>query len=269
MADIRHLLVQRRDELGLSQADVAQRIGCDVRSYGRVERGESTPRRGETRQRYAKALRLSPEQLAIALGNPPSPNGKGAAPGWLTLYTGLEQQADSIRNYEATVIPGLCQTRRYAEAMLRSDITERTDAAIARLVGMRLARQEALYRDHDPLHLHVVFDEVALRRVAGTAAVMAELLDHLIELAERPNVEAQVLPFSVGAHPFGFGSFVILESASDLPAVVYVESRSTARYLESEAEVEAHAAAFDHLAELALPPAETVEFIQTLRETYA
>lgn len=267
MAETRHLLVERRDQLGLSQADVARLIGCDVRSYGKVERGEATPRRGETRQRYARALQLSTEQLAVALGAASTSNGKGAAPGWLTLYAGLEQQAASVRNYEATVIPGLCQTRAYAEAMLRSDITDRTDADIARLVEMRLARQEALHRAADPLQLHAVFDEVALRRVAGSPAVMVELVDHLVELADRQNVELQVLPIAAGAHPFGFGSFVILDSSNDLPAVVYVESRSTARYLESEAEVEAHAAAFEHLAELALTPAATVEFIRQLRET--
>ena len=39
---------------------------------------------------------------------------------------------------------------------------------------------------------------------------MAAQLGHIAEMAGRPNVTVQVLPFAAGAHPAMLGSFTVL-----------------------------------------------------------
>lgn len=69
-------------------------------------------------------------------------------------------------------------------------------------------------------------DEAVVRRQVGGTSVMRRQLEHLEELATRPGITIQVLPFALGAHPGMLGPFVLLEFTD--PAddnVLYLESR--------------------------------------------
>lgn len=254
----------------MSQERLAELVGCSVGAVRDWEQGRRHPQ-PDTRPALARALDVSLPDLALLLsGKPPAVRNDGhreVAPGWLSIFVGLEQTASTMRTYEPTVLPGLLQTCAYAEAILRADITDRTDEDVARLVDMRLDRQSVLTRSPSPLYLSAVVDEVAVRRVAGSSRVMADQLDHLVAVAGWPNVELQVLPFAAGAHSVGFGAFYILAFPWGNESV-YVENRATAFHLESPGEVAAHAAVFAELARLALSPSESVEFIRAVGETY-
>lgn len=256
----------------MSQERLAELVGVSVGAVRDWEQGRRHPQ-PDTRPVLARVLDVSLPDLALLLaGKPPvaltrNDGHHELAPGWLTIFAGLEQTASTMRTYEPTVLPGLLQTPAYAEAILRADITERTDEDVARLVEMRLDRQAVLTRVPSPLYLSAVVDEVALRRIAGNRRVMADQLDHLLDVAGLPNVELQVLPFAAGAHAVGFGAFYILAFPWGHESV-YVENRATAFHLESPAEVAAHAAVFAELARLALTPADTVEFIRAVGESY-
>jgi hypothetical protein len=64
------------------------------------------------------------------------------------------------------------------------------------LVTARMERQVILDRADPPL-LWVVIDEHALRRPVGGRKVMAEQLDHLVEMAQRTSVLIEVVPLDV------------------------------------------------------------------------
>jgi hypothetical protein len=102
-------------------------------------------------------------------------------------------------------------------------------------VELRLARQrEVLEREHPPL-VWAVLAEPALRWLVDGPEVLRGQLEHLLELAERPNVEIQVLPFSVGAHDGVDGTFTILSAPPELqnyPGCVYVENLGGGHYYE-------------------------------------
>ena len=58
---------------------------------------------------------------------------------------------------------------------------------------------------------------------------MRRQLEHIAELAERPQINVQVLRFGSGAHPAMDGSFIVLgfpETAD--PDVIYLESQTEA-----------------------------------------
>ncbi|MGC5345813.1 helix-turn-helix domain-containing protein [Streptomyces sp. DT24] len=158
-------------------------------------------------------------------------------PGWFQTYIGLEGAASLIRIYELQFVHGLLQTEDYAHAVVSRGMTGATTAEIDRRVALRLERQKILVSEN-PSHLHVVFDESALRRPYGDRAVMRGQLKHLIDISERPNVTVQVMPFSFGGHAGESGAFTMLRfSESDLSDLVYLEQLTSALYLDKREDV--------------------------------
>jgi hypothetical protein len=113
-----------------------------------------------------------------------------------------------------------------------------------------------------------VIDEAALWRLNGRAA-MRNQMQHLIDMAELPNVTLQVMPFYSGAHAAVGGPFTILRfSEPDLPDLVYLEQLTSALYLDKNEDVQHYLMVMDRLCVQAKSPAETIRFLSsTLKET--
>lgn len=122
-----------------------------------------------------------------------------AIPKGFQLYVGLEDAAEQIRTYEPELIPGLLQTRAYAEQVMRMPDSWLTDEEISQRVDVRSRRQSLLTRYGAP-RFDAVISEAVLRRTVGTAQLMAEQLHHLTKAAELPNVSVRVVPFTAGHH---------------------------------------------------------------------
>jgi transcriptional regulator with XRE-family HTH domain len=125
-------------------------------------------------------------------------------------YVPFEAQADEVNEFQMEVVCGLLQTSAYARAVIRGARSCASDEEIERRVQIRLDRQAALDREHQPLRLWTILSEGALRRQIGGAEVLRGQLKHLVERAERPNIDIQVLPFESGAHPAVTTTFTIL-----------------------------------------------------------
>lgn len=123
-------------------------------------------------------------------------------------FLGYEASTIRLRAFQALLIPGLLQTRDYADAILRSG-TEDPDR-IALGVEIRSKRTQILDLKNGP-ELFFVLDEAALHRWVGGPEVMREQLLRLEELDQRPNISIQVVPFTAGAHAGMRGAFTIFE----------------------------------------------------------
>jgi hypothetical protein len=191
-------------------------------------------------------------------------------PDWARRYIGLEQGATTLRSWVALYPHGLVQTRGYAESLMRNDFAPRLeDDEIEARIELRLERQDALGRRPRPLEAHFIVDEAILHRVVGGPGVIGAQLDHLAEVAARPNVTIQVVPFAHGTHPEASGGFSILTFGDeDDPGVVYIEGRANGDYLDDPAEVEDHATVFEQLCLLALPPRESTALIGRLAKDH-
>ncbi|MCA1835887.1 MAG: helix-turn-helix domain-containing protein, partial [Actinobacteria bacterium] len=144
-------------------------------------------------------------------------------PNWFETYLGLEQAASVIRAYEPQLVPGLLQTEDYARAIMRLRHAHVSASEVERRVALRMARQTFLSRPDAP-ELWVALDEAALRRPLGDQKFQRAQLMHLIEMAERPNITLQIVPFEAGGPAAAGGPFTILRfSEPDLPDVVYLE----------------------------------------------
>ena len=174
-----------------------------------------------------------------------------AVPEYLDLFVGLEAAASQLAWFESDLVPGLFQTADYARTIITADHPEENEAEIERRVQLRLARQAILRRPINQPVLKVALRESVLRCPVGGTEVMADQLDRLAEVSERPNVYLRVLPFEAGFHlgmlsgAFGVLRFPLngggLESE---PPTVYSDLFTGALYLDKPREVERYDRAF-------------------------
>ncbi|MFE9456971.1 helix-turn-helix domain-containing protein [Streptomyces californicus] len=148
-------------------------------------------------------------------------------------YVALEGGAAEIRMFEVGVIPGLLQTRAYAQALDRAAVVrgvitpEQADQRLALL----MERQQALIRPIPPMII-AVLDESCIRRPVGGPAVMKAQLQHLADFAAQSHAMLQIAPFSIGERR-PFDRLVNLLTLPDRSLVSYVESE-TQGYLDRE-----------------------------------
>ncbi|AZM53834.1 transcriptional regulator [Streptomyces sp. WAC 01529] len=187
-----------------------------------------------------------------------------------SVYIGLETDAASLRVYDPQVVPGLLQTRAYAEALITGALPETTTTDIEKRVQVRMRRQERIAAPENPLRLWTVLDESALRRVVGSPQLMREQLEHLVEQSQLPHVTVQVIPFELGAHPGLNGQYAILEfpDAAD-SSVVYIEGVTSDLYLEKANDVQQYSVMYEHLRAQALNVEQSRQLITEISKGYA
>ncbi|MEE1739108.1 helix-turn-helix transcriptional regulator [Streptomyces sp. BE147] len=186
-----------------------------------------------------------------------------------SVYIGLETDAESLRVYEPQVVPGLLQTRAYAEALINGALPETPPSDIEKRVNVRARRQDRVNAPEHPLRVWAVIDESALRRMVGGKQVMREQLEHLVEQSHLPHVTVQVLPFDMGAHPGINGQYAILEfpDAAD-SSVVYIEGVTSDLYLEKANDVQRYSVMYEHLRAQSLNVEQTRQFVSEMAKRY-
>ncbi|MER7845698.1 helix-turn-helix transcriptional regulator [Kitasatospora sp. NPDC096077] len=239
-----------RKAAGLTQIELGERTQLSDSQISNLERGTRNPTLDWVRS-ADKALDTG-GTLELTYW---SLSGSSFLPGY-PEYVAKEREARVIRLFELGVIPGLVQTRAYAEALeagsvARGSVTVEQGAERVRLL---LNRQERINMNPAPL-IHVILDESCIRTAVGDdGAVMAQQLAHLEKLAQRPNYVVQVAPFELGAlRPF-MRSMSLLE-LGDGTLLGYTETHRRG-YLENDrAIVSAWSREYDLLQVEALPQA--------------
>lgn len=186
-------------------------------------------------------------------------------PAWFELYVGLEQISSVIRSYEPHLMPGLVQTEDCARALIRLGHPNASAEEIDRRVALRMKRQEILTQPGAP-NLWAVIDEAALWRLKPRSRRRAQI-QHLLELAELPNVTLQVVSLYSGDHVAVSFPFTILRfSDPDLPDIVYLEQVTSALYLDKSQDVDHYMMTMDLLGLEAKSPSRTIKFLAMLLE---
>jgi transcriptional regulator with XRE-family HTH domain len=152
---------------------------------------------------------------------------------------GFEYGAQSIRDYESLLIPGLLQTREYAQAVIGPAVVVRP-VEVQQRVDIRLRRQARLGGE-DPLRLTAILSEAALRQRIGGARVLHDQLVHLekLLLERRKNISVRVIPFAATACGlFGAPTVHLIDFAEPaLPTLAWQETVSTFSIISNEAHV--------------------------------
>lgn len=205
-----------RKAAGLSGMEAARRLGTSQRRISNIETGRFVPREDEIRA-LATLYKATPairRQLvdsirALRAGAPRARvvMGRGA---WRMQRRIAEVEAVSarIRVFHCSIVIGLLQTPAYAQAVF-SDGGDITGEDLERCVAERIARQRILDSGRD---ITLLMTEGALRWHASGPAVMAEQLDHVTEVSQRPGVRVGVIPWTTPADVFPLHGFSVYDS---------------------------------------------------------
>ncbi|KND35697.1 helix-turn-helix domain-containing protein [Streptomyces acidiscabies] len=189
---------------------------------------------------------------------------RGLMPTGMPGFVGLEPEAHSMRAYHPSLIYGLLQTERYATAVheVQKPMEEYTSEFISQSVELRMRRQEVLTREN-PVELHVILWEAALRYPIGGADVMREQYGQVEEMAAWDHVTIQVLPFRPSYR--STNDFSILDFGNNFPPRVQVDTAWGAiSTSDKPREVNRFARRFNAMTASALPPEDTPAFLHRL-----
>ena len=254
----------------LAGEQVAEEMGWSLAKVYRIE-GDRVRVLARDVQRLLKLYGISGEQADAVLELARMARAKdwwhqysGALPEWFQFYVGLEAAASVMQEYNAELVTGLLQTEAYARAVMAAAMRADGDEEMERQIAVRLERQKRLVAPDAPA-LWAVMNEAVLHRQVGGPDVMRDQLAHIGQLAARPNVTIQVLPFTAGAHPAMLGSFTVMQFPDPADRdVVYVETGTGALYLEKPEDVRRYSLMMDYLRAQALGPAEARALIAQL-----
>ncbi|MEU6442232.1 helix-turn-helix transcriptional regulator [Streptomyces sp. NPDC047046] len=167
-------------------------------------------------------------------------------------YVSLFQATSIFRVYTTFLVPGLLQTKGYAEALLSTN---------ARLLGVpddgeeaaaaRLERSQVVHR---PGRRRFVFllEEAALRYQIGDGDAMAAQLGHLLSVGALPAVSLGIVPMATEARPIWVQeTFSVYDDT-----LVSVELLSAQVNINQPSEVALYVQAFEELRHLAVYGAE-------------
>ena len=184
--------------------------------------------------------------------------------GWFVDYVWVESRATEIRSFDDTLLPGLLQTPRYAEAAIRAADPEASADQVARWIELRMTRQQVLAGE-DPPQLMAILDEALLHRLVGGPEVIREQLLHLVACANLSNIQMRLLPFRTGAHASPSGAFKLFTMADPYPEVAYAETPAGAIYVETP-DTDRFEKTYDRMWKATLGAAESAELISATAE---
>ncbi|WP_323373816.1 DUF5753 domain-containing protein [Plantactinospora alkalitolerans] len=187
-----------------------------------------------------------------------------AAPVWLREWLEYEREARTLRWYEPAFVPGLFQTEAYARALF--SLNRLSLGAIEQQVASRMERQAVLDRD-DPPQLFVVLDEMVIRRLCGTRQVVVAQLEHLLDLAERPNVDLHLIPTATGLYSGLAGAFIVAD-LPDCNRVGYVDNQLTAQVVTRNEDVANLGVSWDAVHGEALPRAQSLDLLKEVTKSW-
>lgn len=268
-AELRRL----REQKGMTAEEVAQRLMVSQSKISRLENGRRSISPRDVRD-LCDVYNVDEPRMRNSLMEMAKESRQR---GWwhefgdipYSVYIGLEAEASSIRSYESSFIPGLLQTREYAEAVVMGTQPDTDAGSIRRRVEVRLKRQDRISGEDRIENFWAVIDEAALAREVGGGAVMGDQMRRLLELGEQPNITLQVIPFIRGAHPGMTGTFSLMEFPESADStVVYFEGVTSDLYLEKDVDVRRYTGLYDHLRAAALSVAETRSLITDYAEAY-
>lgn len=256
-------LREAREETRISLRGFAARIKRDPGLLSRWETGERVPKATDVAE-ILTALGVNGERydeiIGLAEGTEDSQ--------WLAVTLPEQRrQLDAVLNFEQTatvitevsplLVPGLLQTNKYIRAIMSAGSVP--PGEVASRITTRIGRRDVL-TDDDPVRFVGLIGEAALRQMVGDRALMTEQLRYLATVAQQSNVDVRVIPFETGWHPALEGSFTLIDSAQDKP-IVHIENRRSGLFLHEERDVNAYREAVDHIAEVAMDPTRSAEFI--------
>lgn len=257
--------------------EVARGLGWSTSKVSRYELGRSTLPLDEVEKMLDFYGVTDPERgQLLSLAQEANERGwweeyADALPDEYQALIGLEAEAASAAIWAVEIVPGLLQSEDYARQvhLAYQAVVPIPPGIIDTRVKVRMIRQQVLTRD-PPLELSVVLDESVLLRPIGKPRLMYGQLQHLLQMADLPNIELRVLPLSkerLVPNSFAIFGFNPIGETGGLRDVVNTESTvGSDLYVEGETDTYFHRLVFQSLIEASVSPFESQVLIRDIAE---
>jgi transcriptional regulator with XRE-family HTH domain len=254
-----------RERSRVSAREIARQLRIAHTTVNRWLTGETTPDYDDVVRFLAiievvgeeadRILRLARSEAADWLMSGPP----GMSPNLASVME-CERDATRITVWSPLLIPGLLQTPGYARAVISRSSPDLNDTEIESMVMVRNYRRDTVTRNQNPVELVALVGMPAVIGGVGGTQVMAEQLNHLLDMGRRGNVTIQVADLTGDWSPALVGQFVIYESAN-VPPTVYLEHHRSGAFVDDKSDVDAFQAAADQIRREAMSPDVTAGLI--------
>ncbi|MFI0485376.1 DUF5753 domain-containing protein [Actinomadura sp. 9N215] len=183
-------------------------------------------------------------------------------PNWGKQLVKYEQESHLIKTYHGQVIPLALQTDEYTWAYVQSGTPKDFDAEMAE----RVARKKSFFSRGTEVEMWATLDESVLAREVGSPEVQKAQLEHLLAMADLPQVSLRIVPFKSGAHLGVDGSLQILSLESR--DIAYSGAQNGGRLIETPGEVRELSVKFDRIGAKAASLEASREIIKRYLESY-
>ncbi|WP_435059248.1 helix-turn-helix domain-containing protein [Streptomyces sp. bgisy060] len=270
------LLRQLRERRDLTQGDVAERLGrhdppfrLDGTAVSRIEKGRRKRLALDLVTALLDCLEAEPaerrEVMAFLPADPtpssPRPalwrrNADLLGPMRFEGFLALERRAWGEDNYEPRIVPGLLQTREYAEYVIPRMREGLPSAHVKGLVDIRMDRQVRV-ADGALRQFRALLDEEGLRTTIKDKEILKAQLERLLLESENPRNTIRVLSKTVDCHPGTSGAFALMHFPEPSRSVVWLENMVSSGYFDEPQYTDAYTSAFNGLWQRAFDPEDT------------
>ncbi|GEB53635.1 helix-turn-helix domain-containing protein [Streptomyces cacaoi] len=249
-----------RDDANLTQEEFAPLVQYSVHYIAKIEQGKRFPPR-DLPQRLEPVLgRLAAKVLKAAAR---SLNRKRGLAAWFQQWAALEEEALSLYAYECRAIPGLLQPESYVRALCERQLPPYSPQQIDERVAARLERQGVLAERPHCAFSFVIEESLLLRHLGGTG-VTRQIIDHLLEVGRRNNVDIQVMPLRQEDHAGSDGQ-LYLAGVRENRWFGYTEGHRSSSLITEPGEVSTLLQRYSRLRSQALDSRATVSLLERMR----
>ncbi|GAA4940300.1 hypothetical protein GCM10023238_02450 [Streptomyces heliomycini] len=176
---------------------------------------------------------------------------------------GIEEEAISLYAYECRAVPGLLQPESYIRAVFDRRLPPVSEEQIEREVAARLDRQQLISTRQNTAFSFVIEQSVLVRRMGGYV-VTEQVINHLLEVGTRRNVEIQIMPSLQEDHCGIDGQMYLAETPSH-QWVGYTEGQRSSTLISTPKDVSVLLQRYGKLRSQALDCRATVKLLEQMR----
>ncbi|MGW5048149.1 helix-turn-helix domain-containing protein [Streptomyces griseoluteus] len=254
------VLKSLRELAGLTQEEFARGVGYSPAYIAKIEQGKRFPP-SELPARAEEALGAQGRKVLTAAAS--SLTRRPGLAHRFQEWAGIEEEAISLYAYECRVLPGMLQPESYIRALLNCVPPPVDEEQIERNVRARLDRHQLISTRVTTTFIFVV-EQCVLERRLGGREVTRQVLDHLLEVGTRRNVEIQVMPTVREDHAGVDGPMYLAETPS-CQWLGYTEGQRSSNLLSTPKDVSVLLQRYGKLRSQAMDWPTTVKLLENMR----
>ncbi|MFW6721470.1 helix-turn-helix domain-containing protein [Streptomyces sp. MAR4 CNY-716] len=249
-----------RDEAGLTQEALAEGLGYSHDHISKIERGVRFPPRDL--DKLAEDV-LGPLAARLLKETRRSLTRKAGLASRFRHWAVIEKEAVTLYAYECRVVPGLLQPEPYIRVINEAVLPPLVEEQIEQRVAARLERQVVL-NERPHTYFGFIVEQMLLERQVGGVEITRALIDHLLAMGERRNIEIQVMPRRMEKHVGSAGSIYLAETV-DHKWLGYSEGQQSSNLISDLTDVGTLQQRYRKLSSQALSHEATVELLEQMR----